>query len=142
MKLILFYEKPGCVTNTKQKKSLQKAGCTLIVKNLLEHGMSQEELLTYMENKPVSEWFNPNAPAVKKGEIDPKSFTKEDALLLLFTNPILIRRPLISVDGSRMCGFDKKVIEDILDVELDIEREEKCSSDTACSSPVSSSSSK
>ena len=140
MKLVIFYEKPGCVTNTKQKKSLQQAGCMLIVKNLLDHGMSEEELLSYLEKRPVSEWFNPNAPAIKKKQIDPHSYTKEEALPMLFGNPILIRRPLISVEGRRMCGFDKKKIEGILGTSLDITKEEKCSSDTTCPPPVSPSS--
>ena len=142
MKLVIFYEKPGCSANAKQKRSLQKVGCMLIVKSLLDHHMSKDELLSYLEQRDVAEWFNPNAPAVKKGEIDPESFTKEEALSLLFSDPILIRRPLISVDGYRMCGFDKKRIEEILEVNLDIVKDEKCTSNTACSSPVSSSSSK
>lgn len=142
MKPVIFYEKPGCSTNTKQKKALQNAGCMLIVKNLLDHQLNQDELLSYLEKKAVSEWFNPNAPAIKKGEIDPSSFTQEDALKLLLDNPILIRRPLMGLDGYKMCGFDRKVIEDIIDVSLDIAEEEKCTSNTACPPPVSSSTSK
>ena len=142
MKEIIFYEKPGCVTNAKQKRSLQRAGCTLIVKNLLNHDLSQEELLGYLEKRSVSQWFNPNAPAIKKGEIDPNSFNKEEALPLLFHNPILIRRPLISVEGYNICGFDKEKIESILGVSLDVVKEQKCISDTACPSPVSSPTSK
>lgn len=136
MKLIIFYEKPGCLTNAKQKNSLRKAGCMVIVRSLLDHQMTHEELYTYLEDKQVNEWFNPNAPAVKKGEIDPNAYTKEEALDLLFHEPILIRRPLISVEGHRMCGFDKPVIEDILETSLKIENEEKCSSDTTCFTPV------
>lgn len=137
---VIFYEKPGCVSNAKQKRSLEKAGCILIVKNLLHHGMNDKELLRYLEKRPVAEWFNPNAPAVKKKQIDPHSFTKKDALPLLIANPILIRRPLLNVEGTKMCGFDVKAIEKILGKDLDLIQAEKCSSTTACSSPVSSSS--
>ena len=142
MKEIIFYEKPGCVTNAKQKRSLQRAGCKLIVKNLLNHDLSQEGLLSYLEKRPVAQWFNPNAPAIKKGELDPDSFSKEDALPLLFHNPILIRRPLINIEGVTMCGFEKEKIETILGVSLDVVKEQKCISDTACPSPVSSPTSK
>ncbi|MDM5270808.1 arsenate reductase family protein [Sulfurovum sp. zt1-1] len=142
MKLIIFYEKPGCITNNKQKSSLRNAGCMVIGRSLLDHQMSHEELYTYLEKRPVKEWFNPNAPAVKNGEIDPNSYTEEEALDLLFHHPILIRRPLISVDGRRMCGFDKSVIEGILELSLEINRVEECTSDTACPPPVSSASSK
>lgn len=140
MKLVIFYEKPGCVTNAKQKKSLYDAGLIIIEKNLLEHGMSEEELLTYLEKKPIAEWFNPNAPMMKKKQIDPESFTKEEALTKLHNNPILIRRPLISVEGCRMCGFDKKKIEEILGISLDITKEEKCALEIACPSPITPSS--
>ena len=139
MKLIIFYEKPGCLTNKKQKNSLRNAGCMVIGRSLLDHQMNPEELYTYLENRPVKEWFNPFAPAVKNGEIDPNSYTEEEALDLLFHQPILIRRPLISVDGRRMCGFDRSVIEGILEASLDLDQEEQCSSDTACPPPVSSS---
>jgi nitrogenase-associated protein len=140
MKFVIFYEKPGCSTNSKQKQSLERAGCILIVKNLLENEMSLEELSTYLENRPVHEWFNPNAPALKNGEIDPYNYKKEEALALLFYNPILIRRPLISIEGHKICGFDKKKIEDILCIKLDIANEEKCTSKTACPTPVTATS--
>lgn len=134
MILVLFYEKPGCATNRKQKKLLQNSGCTLIVHNLLEHGMTREELLSYLENEPVEKWFNPNAPKVKKGEIDPFGFTQNEALELLFSEPILIRRPLLSVQGERMCGFNVERIEKKIGTVLEETPGEACSSepDTSC----------
>ena len=137
MKMILFYEKPGCSANAKQKKSLQNAGCMVIARNLLEHGMHKEELLSYLEKRDVTTWFNPNAPAIKKGTIEPQTLSKEEALDMLYADPILIRRPLVSINGHRMCGFDKEAIEEILEVKLNFE-DEKCTSQSACSSPVTS----
>ena len=128
MNLVLFYEKPGCVTNAKQKKLLNGAGCTLIVQNLLELNMSTDELKTYLQERPVAEWFNPNAPTVKSGEIDPAAYTAETALPLLLQNPILIRRPLISVNGHRMCGFDQPAIESLLGRPLGAAVDNSCSS--------------
>lgn len=129
------------MTNAKQKTSLRNAGCMVITRSLLDHQMSHEELLTYLEERTVPEWFNPNAPVIKKGEIDLHGYTREEALDLLFHNPILIRRPLISVEGRRMCGFDKSLIEELLGVTLEIDKAEQCSSDTACPPPVSPSAS-
>jgi len=128
MNLVLFYEKPGCATNARQKKILFDAGCMLIVQNLLELSMSPEELLTYLEPRPVAEWFNPNAPAVKNGMIDPTAYSAEAALPLLLGEPILIRRPLISVNGHRMCGFDQGRIEGILNASLGSPVDNSCSS--------------
>jgi len=128
MKLVLFYEKPGCATNARQKKLLNAAGCTLIVQNLLELTMGPDELRTYLEAEPVAQWFNPNAPDVKSGMVVPHTFTAEAALPLLLENPILIRRPLISVNGHRMCGFDQSKIEALLDVSLEGVVDNSCSS--------------
>jgi len=128
MKLVLFYEKPGCTTNARQKKLLYAAGCMLIEQNLLELNMGPDELRSYLEARPVADWFNPNAPAVQSGEIDPAAYTESDALMLLLENPILIRRPLISVNGHRMCGFDQAKIEALLKVSLGAAAGESCSS--------------
>ncbi|MCW8820774.1 MAG: arsenate reductase family protein, partial [Sulfurovum sp.] len=118
MKIILFYEKPGCSTNAKQKKSLKDTGCMVITRNLLKFEMHKDELLTYLKHRSLQEWFNPNAPKIKSGEIDPKDFSLEEALELLLHDPILIRRPLVSINGHRMCGFDPKAIEDALGFSL------------------------
>ena len=128
MTLVLFYEKPGCTTNARQKKLLNAAGCTLIVQNLLELSMGPEELQSYLEELPVPQWFNPNAPDVKNGLVDPYAFSPETALPLLLGNPILIRRPLISVNGHRMCGFDQKRIEPLLDVSFAATVDNSCAS--------------
>lgn len=142
MKLILFYEKPGCSTNAKQKQSLRETGCMIIARNLLQHDMNEAELFSYLEKRPYVEWFNLNAPVIKSGELDPHTLSAQQALELLLNNPILIRRPLISVQGQRMCGFDKKAIETILGISLQTQEEEKCSSTSTCFSPVSPASSK
>jgi len=136
MTLVLFYEKPGCTTNARQKKSLYEAGCTLIVQNLLELNMGTEELRTYLEPLPVQQWFNPNAPAVKSGQVDPSSFDDETALVTLLNDPILIHRPLISINGQRMCGFDQKRIETMIGKPLGGSVNNNCSStDESCQEP-------
>lgn len=137
MKLILFYEKPGCSTNAKQKQSLRDAGCMIITRNLLQHNMDENELLAYLEKRPYVEWFNPNAPVIKNGELDPHTLSAQKALTLLLNDPILIRRPLMNVEGERMCGFDTQAIETVLGISLQTKEEEKCASNTACFSPVS-----
>lgn len=141
MKVILFYEKPGCSTNAKQKQALRDAGCMIITRNLLQHSMNEAELFTYLEKRPTAEWFNPNAPVIKNGELDPYALSAYEAMKLLMDDPILIRRPLISLEGECMCGFDTKAIETVLGLSLQTKDEEKCASNTACFSPVSPASS-
>ncbi len=109
MKKIIFYEKTGCKGNARQKAMLESAGYTLEVLSILDTDWDQDELRTYFEGRPVADWFNEKAPAVKRGEVDPASFSAADALEIMLREPILIRRPLIDLDGQRACGFDEQV---------------------------------
>jgi len=127
MKIVIFYEKPGCATNAKQKKSLRDAGCMVFERNLLNHGMSVEELFSFFEKMPVSQWFNLDAPQIKKGEIDPNTISKDAAMQYLLKEPILIKRPLILIKSQRISGFDQNHIEELLQIDL----QEKVS--TVCS---------
>lgn len=141
MKVVLFFEKPGCTTNAKQKIILKEAGCLVLTRNLLDHKLNEEELFAYLKGRSIAEWFNPNAPALKQGILKPNSLNRQEALKLLIDDPILIRRPLLNIDGNRMCGFDQPLIEEILGTALQRNISEVCSaSDTTCAAPISSAS--
>lgn len=107
-----FYQKPGCINNRKQLNWLKEAGLVPTELNLLTHAWNPERLRPFFADKPVVEWFNKTAPAVKQGEVDPAALTEEEALVAMCDNPILIRRPLIHVPGETsdsdlyMSGFD------------------------------------
>lgn len=103
---VIFYEKPGCINNTRQKKLLQAAGHEVDVRNLLEESWTIENLRPYFGDLPVAKWFNPTAPAVKTGTVDPETLTEHDALALMVDMPLLIRRPLMHVAGEYLVGFD------------------------------------
>lgn len=106
MSSIVFYEKPGCATNRLQKQLLRSTGAQLEVRNLLSEPWTHERLRRFFGDRPVTEWFNRSAPAIKYGELDPEKLTDSQALDLMLTHPILIRRPLISYGSQYMAGFD------------------------------------
>lgn len=114
-KLVVFYEKPFCAANAKQKEILRQSGCTLIERNLLEHGLDAEALRSFMGDKTVGEWFNPAAPAIKNGEIFPETLDETSAMELLMSNPILIRRPLMVIGSEKLCGFDEQKVSEVLE---------------------------
>lgn len=115
IKLVVFYEKPFCAANAKQKQILRSSGCTIIERNLLEHGLDEESLRSFMGDKKVADWFNPAAPAIKNGEIVPETLEEASAMELLMSNPILIRRPLMIIGSEKLCGFDEKKVSELLD---------------------------
>lgn len=107
MALVIFYEKPGCGGNARQKKTLSDSGHQLEVRDLLSHPWSGAQLLAFLGRLPVAEWFNRAAPLVKSGEIVPEKLGPTKALELLLENHLLIRRPLMQVGEDRMVGWDE-----------------------------------
>jgi nitrogenase-associated protein len=102
---VIFYEKPGCANNARQKRLLLEAGHELTVRNLLETRWTAEELRAFFGERPVSEWFNRAAPRVKSGEVVPEALDEQEALALMLEDPLLIRRPLLQVGERREAGF-------------------------------------
>ena len=114
MTSIVFYEKPGCATNHRQKQLLRAAGFEVQVRDLLGEPWTREQLRGFFGARPVAEWFNRAAPAVKSGEVDPQQLDAEQALALMLAQPLLIRRPLISGGNLRMAGFDAQALNALL----------------------------
>jgi len=109
---ILFYEKPGCINNTKQKKLLVQAGHRVTAYNLLTEPWTKASLRVFFEGLAVPDWFNKAAPQVKSGDIDPQSLSEEEALAAMLADPLLIRRPLMKAGPERRVGFDAQKIQD------------------------------
>lgn len=131
MKPIVFYEKPGCANNTRQKTLLQAAGYAIEARDLLIHPWTAETLRLFFGSRPVAYWFNRAAPRVKTGEIVPETFTESAALAAMLADPLLIRRPLIQLAEQRMIGFDAGV-EQRLGLASRVADMEGCISDTPC----------
>ncbi|MCI4677121.1 arsenate reductase family protein [Rhodoblastus acidophilus] len=127
MTRVIFYEKPGCGTNRKQKAMLAAAGHAVDERNLLTEPWTEERLLGFLGDMPVSAWFNPAAPRVKTGEIDPAAATAAEALALMIKEPLLIRRPLIEAGGQRCAGFDKEPVLSLLGQNEGLEAAQGCS---------------
>jgi nitrogenase-associated protein len=111
MARVIFYEKPGCANNTRQKQVLEQAGHRVVPMNLLTHGLSTNELRAFFGDKPVAEWFNRASPRIKSEEIKPENLSEAKALELMLADPLLIRRPLLQVDEQRESGFDQDWID-------------------------------
>lgn len=110
MTTVLFFEKPGCSHNIRQKLWLAASGHTVLVKNLLKEKWNRRELRPFFGDLPVALWFNMSAPRIKSGEINPADLDADTALTLMMNDPLLIRRPLIKVNDVSRVGFDTEEI--------------------------------
>jgi nitrogenase-associated protein len=137
MARILFYEKPGCAGNLRQKRLLADAGHTVLARNLLTEPWTAERLRGFFGARPVAEWFNRNAPKVKSGTVVPEALDAESAMALLLADPLLIRRPLLEADGRQEAGFDPPRIHAWLGLGIAIEvpLPEGCARSRPCLAP-------
>lgn len=111
MATVIFYEKPGCINNTKQKTLLKAAGHEVQPHNLLTEPWTTETLRSFFGKRPVAEWFNRTAPQVKSGDVIPEQVDAQTALILMIKQPLLIRRPLMQVGDRKEVGFDQKLVD-------------------------------
>ena len=135
MAVILFYEKPGCANNARQKRLLIEAGHELIVRDLLETRWTAEGLRAFFGARPVAEWFNRAAPRIKSGEIVPEMLDEPEALALMLADPLLIRRPLLQVDERREAGFESERLRDWLSLAPEGSSLERCRRAEPCPAP-------
>jgi len=111
MASVVFYEKPGCGGNARQKAMLLASGHEVEARNLLTEPWTASELRSFFGERPLQEWFNPSSPRVKSGEIKCDELTPERALALMLDDPLLIRRPLMQVGDRREAGFDQAKVD-------------------------------
>jgi len=111
MALVLFFEKPGCLNNTRQKALLAAAGHTVQARNLLTEKWTVGRLRRFFGDLPVAQWFNLGSPRIRGGEVDYEHLGEGEALKLMLADPLLIRRPLMEVDGKYRVGFDPDAVE-------------------------------
>jgi nitrogenase-associated protein len=80
MAKVIFYEKPGCGGNARQKALLVASGHELEVRNLLTEPWTETSLRPFFGVKPLPEWFNASSPRVKSGAIKPGELTPDGRL--------------------------------------------------------------
>lgn len=133
---VVFYEKPGCKTNTRQKKLLKAAGFDVDARDMRTENWGASGLRAYFGDMPVADWFNKAAPQVKSGEIDPAKIDESGAIKLMLESPLLIRRPLLMTDWGLGCGFEEATLRrlGLENIDADIGRE-GCSNDHALACP-------
>ena len=109
---VVFYEKPGFAGNERQKALLRQAGHELEVRDLVARRWARDELLDFLHDARVEDWFDRTSPAVRSGRIDPAALSPGQALELLLAEPGLLRSPFIEVGRRKEIGFLSAVIDE------------------------------
>lgn len=116
---IIFWEKPGCQGNHRQKEILIASGHELEVRDLLTESWNPEILSLFFGELPLDDCFNPTNPRIKSGELVPAEITRQEALEMMTTEPLLIVRPLMQVGHQRLAGFDVGQVHNWIGLSLD-----------------------
>ncbi|HEY5674701.1 MAG TPA: hypothetical protein VIR78_13405 [Malonomonas sp.] len=119
MAKIIFWEKPGCKGNSRQKQILIASGHQLEVRSLLTETWTEAELARFFGDRQVAEWFNLTNPRVKTGELVPAEISAAAALKMMVAEPLLIVRPLLQVGQQRLAGFDVQQVHNWIGLALD-----------------------
>lgn len=106
---VVFYEKPGCVNNTRQKALLAQAGHEVEARSLLDWPFTPPGLRAFFADLPLAAWFNASAPRLKSGEVRPEQLDEDGAIAAMLADRLLIRRPLIEAGGQLSAGFDETI---------------------------------
>jgi nitrogenase-associated protein len=116
MTTLHFYGKPGCKGNQRQLDQLAALHLPVEVHDLRAEAWTAERLLQFLQPLPVAQWFNPTASRVASGEIVPQELTAEEALELLLSEPLLIRRPLLQRGERFLVGFEAGQVDALLEL--------------------------
>ena len=111
---VIFYEKPNCAGNAKQKKLLTLNGISYEMKSILDTQWTQTLLHSFFKGLDTKDIYNPFAPKIKNNEIEITTISKNELIELMIQEPILIKRPLLEIGETKICGFDIEKINQIL----------------------------
>lgn len=118
---VLFIEYPRCSTCKKAKKWLDGHGVAYTGRNIVEENPTADELADWQARSglPLRRFFNTSGMKYRelgvKAQLD-AGLSDTDAFALLATDGMLVKRPLVVIDGGRqvLAGFREAAWEEAL----------------------------
>ncbi|MBE6464056.1 MAG: arsenate reductase family protein [Eggerthellaceae bacterium] len=102
---VLFLEYPKCSTCRKARAWLESKGVSFHARHIVEDNPTVEELKTWheMSGLPVRRFFNTSGMLYRELDVKAKldaGMTDDEAYRLLASNGMLVKRPLLIIDGK------------------------------------------
>ena len=110
MSQILFVEYPRCTTCKKAKKWLDEHGVDYTDRHIVEDRPNEAELAAWHElsGLPLRRFFNTSGMLYRELRVKDKldaGMTDEEAIALLATNGMLVKRPIVVGEDFVLVGF-------------------------------------
>lgn len=119
-KKILFIEYPKCTTCQKAKKWLVEHGVEFEDRHIVEKNPSVDELREWVKKSglEMKKFFNTSGLKYKELGLKDKlaTMSEDEKLELLASDGMLVKRPLVVIDGGKevLVGFKEKEWEEVL----------------------------
>ena len=106
---MLFVEYPKCSTCKKAKAWLEGNGVEFNDRHIVEENPTKEELKLWLDKSglPVKKFFNTSGMKYRELGLKDKvsTMTEDEALTLLATDGMLVKRPILVGDDFVVTGF-------------------------------------
>ncbi|NME36393.1 MULTISPECIES: arsenate reductase family protein [Fusobacterium] len=106
---ILFFNYPKCSTCVKAKKWLEENEINFVSRHIVEERPTIDELKSFIKssNLPFKKFFNTSGILYRELDLKNKipTMNEEEAITLLASNGMLVKRPLIVCDKGILIGF-------------------------------------
>lgn len=114
----LFVQYPKCTTCKKALKFLKERNVEIEERHIVEETPSKEELKLWIDKSGLEfkKFFNTSGLVYKELGLKDKvkNMSLEEALELLSSNGMLIKRPILVTEKSVTVGFNEKTYEEII----------------------------
>ena len=115
---MLFLEYPKCSTCQRAKKWLVENGIEFTDRHIVEENPTVEEIRQFHQKSglPLKRFFNTSGMKYKELQLKDKlpSMTEEEQYVLLATDGMLVKRPIIAGDDFVIPGFKETVWAEVL----------------------------
>ena len=115
---MLFIEYPKCSTCVKAKKWLLSQNVTFTSRHIVEQNPTYEELKEWLiaSNLPIKRLFNTSGLLYKELNLKDQlpNLSDEEALRLLASNGMLVKRPILVTSKGVTFGFDEQKFRELL----------------------------
>ncbi len=116
--MMLFLCYPKCSTCQKARKWLEEQGISFDERDIKQNNPTEEELRTWYKRSglPLKRFFNTSGMQYKALNLKDKlpDMSEEEQLVLLATDGMLVKRPLLVDEGFVLTGFKQAEWEQIL----------------------------
>lgn len=116
---VLFVEYPACSTCRKAKKWLDSVGIAYVDRHIVNDAPSADELREWsgLGGIPVRKLFNTSGKLYRELGVKDRlaaGMTDDEAIRLLASNGMLVKRPILVGDGFALVGFREEQWEEAI----------------------------